>query len=506
VISYVDALTDRALLGALPAFKRLETWSRWIVFLKAIEGLPLTGKELGVFSHHTGRAKYQPPAGGYREAVAIVGRQSGKSRIAGALVSIEAVRASAEPDGTETYALVIAQDQRASLRVVYRYATAPFDRVPVLKRSVAAARAESLTLENGVVLAAYPCRPAAVRGLRGRVVVCDELAFYRSSENLPIDVEMLRAVRPCLATTGGRLVILSSPYAQAGALWELYRAHYGREDSSVLVWRGSASEMNPTLPADYLERMAQDDPEAYRSEVLGEFRSGVSVLFDADALSTCVESGIRERAPADKVSYVAFTDPAGGSGKDAFTLAIAHCDGERVVLDVCRAWRPPFNPTGVIAEAAELLKTYRVPTVVGDRYAGGFPAEAFRAHGIEYEPSERDRSAIYLDTLPLVNAGRVVLLDLPDLLRELRGLERRRGQSGRDRVDHVPGAHDDRANAAAGAVLLAAVDHGSQAMAAQVRNFAGVDSTLQRESPWTSLADLGGSSRKPGVSDWDGLG
>jgi hypothetical protein len=55
--------------------------------------------------------------------------------------------------------------------------------------------------------------------------------------------------------------------------------------------------------------------------------------------------------------------------------------------------------------------------------------------------------------LPLVNSGQVVLLDDPALLRELRGLERRRGTSGRDRVDHGPGGHDDRANAAAGALV-----------------------------------------------------
>jgi hypothetical protein len=36
--------------------------------------------------------------------------------------------------------------------------------------------------------------------------------------------------------------------------------------------------MNPTLPADYLERTEQDDPEAYRSEVLGEFRAGIATL------------------------------------------------------------------------------------------------------------------------------------------------------------------------------------------------------------------------------------
>jgi hypothetical protein len=48
----------------------------------------------------------------------------------------------------------------------------------------------------------------------------------------------------------------------------------------------------------------------------------------------------------------------------------------------------------------------------------------------------------------------VELLDDEHLLRELRGLERRRGSSGRDRVDHRPGSHDDRANAVAGLVDL----------------------------------------------------
>jgi hypothetical protein len=38
-----------------------------------------------------------------------------------------------------------------------------------------------------------------------------------------------------------------------------------------------------------------------------------------------------------------------------------------------------------------------------------------------------------------------------------RALERRRRASGRDVVDHLPGAHDDVANAAAGALVFAAL-------------------------------------------------
>jgi hypothetical protein len=88
--------------------------------------------------------------------------------------------------------------------------------------------------------------------------------------------------------------VLSSPYAQSGALWELHRKHDGRDESTTLVWQASAPEMNPTLPANYLERMAQDDPEAYRSEVLGEFRAGITTFLDSDSIAACVVTGRRE--------------------------------------------------------------------------------------------------------------------------------------------------------------------------------------------------------------------
>ena len=116
--------------------------------------------------------------------------------------------------------------------------------------------------------------------------------------------------------------------------------------------------MNPTLPSDYLARMAEDDPDAYHSEVLGEFRAGIVTLLNPEAVADCVAAGVRERPPDPWCRYVSFVDAASGSGKDAFAAAIAHRDGDKAVLDVIRAWRPPFNPSGVIAEVAVLLQAY----------------------------------------------------------------------------------------------------------------------------------------------------
>ncbi|MEO8677424.1 MAG: hypothetical protein ABI665_00165 [Vicinamibacterales bacterium] len=450
-MNVIQALRDPRLLGALPVFRDLATWGAWLTFVRTVHGLPLDADDLERFKLHTGRQEPRP--GGYPEAVAIVGVQSGKTRIAGALVDVAALAGEAG-----THALLLGQDHRGAMRVLLRYAREPFETIDTFRAEVVRSTVDTLELRNGVSLSAYPCRPAAVRGLRACIVVIDELAFFTATDGRPVDTEMLRVARGRVATTGGKLIILSSPYAQTGALYELHRKHFGRDDSDVLIWQASASAMNPTLPADYLTRMAQDDPEAYRSEVLGEFRTGVSTLFDPDALAACVADGVRERRPASGMRYKSFADAASGSGKDAFTTGIAHRDGERIVLDAVRAWAPPFNPSNAIAEAASLLKTYGLFETTGDRYAPGFVSEGFRANGINYRPSERDRSTIYLDLLPHVNAGAVVLLDDAVLLREFRGLERRRGTSGRDRVDHRSGAHDDRANAAAGALVLAALE------------------------------------------------
>ncbi|MBI2526595.1 MAG: hypothetical protein HYV93_11465 [Candidatus Rokubacteria bacterium] len=481
-MTIIEALADPAVFGGLPAFRDLTTWRRWIVFLKAVYGLPMDLEEEGIFRHHTGRSRYAPPPGGYPEGVVVVGRQSGKSRVAALIADFEAVVATAQHDGTEIYALLIGQDHLGAIRTLLRYARAPFEMLPTLAKAVVAQTADTLRLDNGVVLAAYPCRPAAIRGVRGCVGTVDELAHFITSEGRATDVEMLRALRPCLATTGGRLIVLSSPYGQSGALWDLYHQHYGRDDSLVLVWQASAPEMNPLIPANYLERM-QDDPEAYRSEVLGEFRAGLAALFDPDVFDGLVPDGIRERPPAPGTLYVAGCDPSGGR-RDRFGLSIGHHDGQRAVLDLARAWAPPFNPSRVIAECSDILATYGCGAVFGDRYAGEFVAEQFRAHGIEYIAS-RDKSVVYLDLLALVNAGGAVLLDHPGLLRELRGLERRRGTSGRDRIDHRPGAHDDLAVAAA--VALTTASSAAGAAPADMALTAGEYAQIRRALPGLDL-------------------
>src|SRR2546430_10165361 len=89
------------------------------------------------------------------------------------------------------------------------------------------------------------------------------------------------------------------------------------------------------------------------------------------------------RVDSAVADYVAFCDPSGGS-QDAMALAIAHHAEGRAVLDAVREVRPPFSPDDVVAEFATLVGQYGITAVRGDRYAGEWPRERVRAHGVTY--------------------------------------------------------------------------------------------------------------------------
>ena len=116
------------------------------------------------------------------------------------------------------------------------------------------------------------------------------------------------------------------------------------------------------------------------------------------------------------ITYTAFCDPSGGS-RDSMTLAVAHREKDRAVLDVVREVTPQFSPEGVVRDFSELMKQYRVRRVRGDRFAGQWPREQFQKCGVYYEASAKPKAEIYREFLPAINSRRVELLDLHDFAR-----------------------------------------------------------------------------------------
>ena len=221
------------------------------------------------------------------------------------------------------------------------------------------------------------------------------------------------------------------------------------------------------------------DPAVARAEWLAEWRDDVSTFLPREIIDASVDVGVIVRPPVPGVSYRAFADPSGGVG-DAFTCAIAHSEGDEAILDCLVEILPPFDPATATETIAKVLKSYRCNEVTGDRYSAGWVVGAVARLGLSYRHSERDRSAIYADALPLFTSGRARLLDNAKLVAQFANLERRTSSGGRDRIDHPRGARRHSSNAAAGALVLTSIVAPGDGWIRYYEQLLGLDASNQK--------------------------
>lgn len=451
----LDAMHDPALFE--PAFRPLHRWAAWETVLAALFACRKpTKRQLALYRECTGRQHW--PTQPCTEAALIVGRRGGKSRILALIGTFLALFRDYRPylaPGEVPVCAIIASD-RIQARIILKYCAGMLKSSDLLAEELQDEIVETLRLNNGVEIQIHTGKISSPRGRTYICVLCDEIAFWRSEDSADPDREVIAAVRPGLATIPGSLLLLaSSPYSRRGVLWQRFKRDYGRDDARVLVWKAPTKTMNPSLPAELIQEAYEDDPASAAAEYGAEFRSDVESYISEEVLDASTIPGRHELPPRGSMTYQGFVDPSGGSA-DSFTLAIAHAEGETGILDCIREVRPPFSPESVVDEFCQVLAQYGITRVTGDRYAGEWPREQFSKRDVTYETSERSKSDIYRELLPLLNSGKAELLELKTLRAQLLGLERRTARGGRDSIDHGPSAHDDVANAAAGVLVAVA--------------------------------------------------
>jgi hypothetical protein len=455
-VPFRKAITDRQLLGSVVDHVNYLVWD--ILFLSAL-GEALSDDERAIFKQFTGRDR----EAGQRsdELIVVKGRRSGGSSASGKLLVPYLSGLCEHPSlvkGEKGVLLCIAPDQAQSA-ILLDYAAAAFEQSPILKQMVVGRTQDTLTLSNGVSIETRWSNFRRLRGPTYIAVICDESAFWfdADSGSANSDEEIVTAVRPGLASTGGPLIMISSPYARRGLLWETYDKHYGQKgDPRILVAQGASRAFNRTLPQAVVDRAIERDPAAASAEWLAQFRTDVEGFITLEAVKAVTTIGTYERPRQFGIRYQGFVDPAGGgSGGDSMTLAIGHYvpRQESVVVDAIREARSPFSPEQIVAEFADVLKSYGCLTCIGDKSALGWVSEQFARYGIQYLAKAEPKSRLYGSLLACINSRRVDLLDHKRLAQQLVGLERRTSRgSGHDIIDHAPGQHDDVCNAVAGIV------------------------------------------------------
>lgn len=429
-----------------------DSWEAWRAVLSGAFALPMDTDRLALFKKLAGGR--EPPSKRVRELYTIAGRRSSKTEHASA-TAVYLATVGAALDGLldklspgERGVIAIIAVDRSQTKVALNYIRGMIEESPTLAAMVEKENTEGVDFNNQVSIEVHT---NSYKAIRGRTLICclmDEACFYRDSESASSDVELYRAAVPGLATTGGMLIVISSPYWRKGLVYDKWKRHYG-QNSDILVVQGATADFNPTIDPRIIEEALADDYEAAKAEWLGQWRDDVANFIQREVVDQAVRPSPLELPYDRRHKYHSFTDAAGG-GKDEFTLAIGHKEGERIVIDVLRARHGV--PAQIVEEYSALMREYRVNETTMDRYAGSWPADEFTRHSIRCKVSDQAKSGLYMDTLNALNSGQVELPPDETMIRQFLNLERRTARGGRESIDHPIGGHDDRANAASGLI------------------------------------------------------
>jgi hypothetical protein len=94
---------------------------------------------------------------------------------------------------------------------------------------------------------------------------------------------------------GGKFLGIGSPHAPFGPIYDLFTKRFGKPGPDMMIFRGTGRAMNPSWwTEERCERVRRRDPEAYKSDVLADFRSVESSAFPIDAIEAAIGASVPE--------------------------------------------------------------------------------------------------------------------------------------------------------------------------------------------------------------------
>lgn len=415
---------------------------------------------------------------------AVLGARSGKSWLAALYLLWRAVTAdlSTLAPGERAVALAIAPDIRLA-RLVVRFALGAARSVPSLSRLVVAEGADRVVLRRPdgceVTIEAIPAGHghggAALRGRSLVGAVLDECAFFRSDDQSHevTDGVVFAAVAPRVMP-GGLVVLQSTPWTEQGLLHQLWRDESGKPRTALVAHGPTALMRRGDRHVEkMLARERTRDPKNAAREYDAQFMAAETSALTRDDIARCVDD-IAQRAPASTDDNAHAVGLDVGLRRDATAIVVAHrecrsrADGgppdDLVVVDHVHTLKPGLIRKRHVQIEDVIHAVRRVHAsypglVLHDLHYSSAVAPPLQAAGVrtrEVSMAPRAQAQRIELFLSLLAAGRLRLVNHPDLLRELQQARLKRHAGGRVTLEapRRAGAHDDVLDA-----LLLAVEH-----------------------------------------------
>lgn len=483
-LPFAEVIADPQLMGGL--------WKKHLslpqqVALKAFYGLPLEGRELDIWAVFNDQVVYDelgyplsvtpvpyvPKE--YDQLVGILGRRSGKSSAVTAFAALYEILfgghlAYVKP-GQDVVVPYIAQDLATAKANMIFIALMAND-APLLRKQIVSASRDRIDVKNGIVVTPEPPAIKTGRGIAVPLVIMDEVGFwYRTAEAANPDYEVQRAVSFAQSQfPRAKQFIISTPYTEEGLLYEYWKAgtggrHLDPEDrleyeDALVIQSSTAAMENPVITRKKLQKLKNQDPDAFIRESLCRFVSAISGFFAIELVERATKGNGKGRTRAQNEAqglrpmYVAAMDPA--FRHDSFAFAIFHMDPDgTVVQDVLKTWTPDskrgerLDPATIIEEIALLTKQWGISVVYSDQYQ----LEALQQLALQHnfaiignDFTGKSKAKMYGSLLHLMRTAKLKLLDLPVIYQQLTQLQKKMNALGNVQIAAPTGRHDDVAS------------------------------------------------------------
>jgi hypothetical protein len=178
---------------------------------------------------------------------------------------------------------------------------------------------------------------------------------------------------------GGQILMIGSPWAPFGPVFDLVSTYFGKPCREVVVVRAPGPAMNPVYwTKRRCAHLKRTNPTRYRTNVLAEFADMEDGIFASVEIEAATREGPVTRPPVKGHRYTAAMDPAFRG--NAWTLVIVECTGTGgpggsqplYSVALARQWIgskiQPLKASEVLREIGAICETYGIDTVLSDQH------------------------------------------------------------------------------------------------------------------------------------------
>jgi len=404
------------------------------------------------------------PMGARGVVAAVCGARAGKSYVLVALRLVFGMLVrdlSSMAPGQRAVALIVAPNDKLRAEVL-NYALGAVRSKPELAQMLVETRADEfvllrpdgqrVTFETGVAT-------RGGYGARGRALTdfaLDESAFFRDASYKVNDVEIFRA-GAARVLPGGQTIVASTPWAQAGLLYDLYRKNFGKPTDALVAHAPTLVLHDSEMTRSIVERERRRDPDNARREFDAQFMtSGTTVFFEEAIIDAATVDEPYAPAPGDVIA-------AGGDfgfRSDSSALMLVALSGGVLHVFAGVELRPeeglPLKPSATVAAFAKCIAG-RASYLMADQHYREAIAEHLETHDLTYAAAPVQPHETYVRARMLLREGRVRIHtpSLPEgmaerLVQQLREVQGKPTSGGGMSIVHPrwsQGGHGDLASA-----------------------------------------------------------